>query len=384
MIPISKPWMDEREADAARRPILSGWVTTGPETAAFEAEFAEVVGAPHACAVSSATTGLHLALLAVGVKPGDEVITVSHSYIATANSVVYCNAIPVFVDIDPATYNLDPTLLAGAVSEKTSAILVAHQIGMPCDMDTVLAFARTHNLPVVEDAACAIGSEVCVDGAWGAIGAPHGDAAVFSFHPRKVISTGDGGMITSKSAEVDAFCRLRRSHGMSIPPVDRHAGPTMRYESHDVLGFNYRMTDIQAAVGRVQLQRMPDIVARRRALGERYAAGLADLGWTPPAEPDRSRTNWQSYCVRLPDELDQKEVLQRLLELGVGAKQAVMNAHSEPAYAETSWRAAPSGLGHSEAARNRCILLPLYPTLTEAEVDTVLGAVKKVAGGVGE
>src|SRR5678815_5329181 len=160
LIPVARPWMDEQEAAAARRVILSGWVTQGPEVAAFEREFADAVGAPHACAVSSCTTALHIALLALGVQPGDEVITVSHSFIATANAIRYAGAVPVFVDIEPRTFNIDPTLIERGITPRTRAILCVHQIGMPCHMGDVSRVARAHNLKLIEDAACAIGSEI--------------------------------------------------------------------------------------------------------------------------------------------------------------------------------------------------------------------------------
>ncbi|MFO0108735.1 MAG: DegT/DnrJ/EryC1/StrS family aminotransferase, partial [bacterium] len=186
-IPIAKPWIGEPEAEAARRAIMSGWVTQGPEVAGFEQEFAAYVGAKYACAVSNCTTALHLALLAVSVQPEDEVITVSHSYIATANSIRYCGAIPVFVDIEPQTYNINPVLIEDTINERTRAILIVHQMGMPCDLKAILDIAQRYNLPVIEDAACAIGSEILWDGQWEKIGKPHGDIACFSFHPRKVI-----------------------------------------------------------------------------------------------------------------------------------------------------------------------------------------------------
>src|SRR6476659_6095297 len=269
-IPVAKPILNEREVDAVRRVILSGWVTQGPEVAAFEREFAEYVGAPHACAVSNCTTALHLALLAVGVGVGDEVVTVSHSFIATANAIRYCGATPVFVDIEPGTYNIDPALVESAVTPRTKAILCVHQLGMPCDMARIVDIGRRHGIRVIEDAACASGSEITWDGRWERIGRPHGDIACFSFHPRKVITTGDGGMLTTNDLALDRKFRLLRQHGMSVPDTVRHGAREVIFESYPEVGFNFRMTDMQAAVGRVQLTRLASIVEERRRIAAEY------------------------------------------------------------------------------------------------------------------
>jgi perosamine synthetase len=375
-IPIAKPWLDEREADAARRVILSGWVTQGPEVAAFEREFAAAVGAAHACAVSSCTTALHLALTALGVGPGDEVVTVSHSFIATANAIRYCGATPVFVDIELGTFNLDPRWLDGAISSRTKAILAVHQLGMPCDLDAVLAFARSKGIPVVEDAACAIGSEVRGPDGWARIGKPHGDVACFSFHPRKLLSTGDGGMITTSDPGLDARFRLLRHHGMSVSDAVRHASRDVIVERYPVLGYNYRMTDIQAAIGREQLKRLPDMVSRRRALAARYHERLAAVaGVVLPEEPAWARSNWQSYAVRLAPGFDAQTIMRCMLAAGVATRPGVMNAHGEAAYPPGSW-SAPGDLPNSEVARDTTVMLPLYPQMTDEEQDCVVGALR--------
>ncbi len=371
-IPIARPLTGEAEADAARRPLMSGWVTQGPEVAAFEQEFADHVGAPHACAVANCTTALHLALLAAGVGPGDEIITVSHSFIATANSIRYCGATPVFVDIRPGTFNMDPDLVAAAITDRTRAILCVHQLGMPCDLTAIIPIGREHGLPVIEDAACAIGSEILWDGQWQHIGQPHADAACFSFHPRKVITTGDGGMVTTRHEEWDQRFRLLRQHGMGVPDTVRHGSRQVVFESYDVLGFNYRMTDIQGAIGREQLKRLPGIVERRRMFAGRYHELLPAIdGLGLPHQPSWAKSNWQSYCVRLPAGLDQRTVMQAMLDQGVSTRRGVMCAHREQPYATSG-----EGLQESESAQDHCIMLPLFHQMTEADQDRVVATLK--------
>jgi len=387
-VPVARPHLGPEEVSAAGRAILSGWVTQGPEVAAFEREFAAFVGAPHACAVSSGTTALHLALLAVGVRPGDEVITVSHSYIATANSIRYCGARPVFVDIDPETFNIDARKIEPAISEHTRAILCVHQMGMPCDLRAIIEIGRKREIPVVEDAACAVGSEIQWQGQWEKIGRPHADIACFSFHPRKLLTTGDGGMLTTADAAIDRKFRLGRQHGMSLPDTVRHSSPEVVFESYPELGFNYRLTDIQAAIGREQLKRLPDAIAHRRQLAAGYRQLLGDIsGLVLPTEPDWARTNWQSYCVRLPANTDQRRVMQTMLDEGIATRRGIMCAHLEPAYSDpTTWRCAkveckPSGncpnLAESERAQREGVILPLFSQMTDEQQSQVASALRR-------
>ena len=384
-IPIAKPILDEREVEAVRRVILSGWVTQGPEVAAFEREFAAYVGAPHACAVSNCTTALHLALLAVGVSAGDEVVTVSHSFIATANAIRYCGATPVFIDIEPDGYNMDPALIEPALTARTKAILCVHQLGMPCDLARIVEIGRRRRIPVIEDAACASGSEILWDGRWEKIGKPHGDIACFSFHPRKVITTGDGGMITTANADFDRKFRLWRQHSMSVPDTVRHGAREVIFESYPEIGFNFRMTDLQAAVGRVQVTRLASIVEERRRIAREYASCLSAIdGVAVPIEPAWAHTNWQSYCVDLPAWCDQRMIMQRMLDDGISTRRAVMNAHLERPYRS---EAAHSTLPRSERAQRQGIILPLVPSMTMSQVkevcDTLAAAVSAEAHPVG-
>lgn len=374
-IPISKPILGEEEISAVAEVIRSGWISQGPKVALFEQEFAKFVGSEFACAVSNCTTALHLALLALGVQSGDYVATVSHSFIATANAIRYCGAEPLFIDIDPKTYNMDPHLLEKCLrensSKKISAILVVHQIGMPCDLKSILEIGKRFNIPVVEDAACAIGSEISLDQGnnWEKIGKPHGVVACFSFHPRKVLSTGEGGMITTNDKELDKKFRLLRQHGMSITDLQRHQSKKVIIETYDILGFNYRMTDMQAAVGIEQLKKLPQFIQSRRKIDGFYRQALKTIEWLlPPIEPDYAKSNWQSYAVRLTSEApkSQEEIIQILFDNGIMTKPGIMNAHQEEVYRDLNII-----LPESEKARKEVILLPLHSALKESEVNTI-------------
>ncbi len=388
-IPIARPTLGPEEAAAAEETILSGWVTQGPKVAQFEKDFANYVGSRFAVAVSNCTVALHLALKAVGVQSGDQVIAPSHSFIASANSILYCGATPVFVDIEENGFNMDPAKVKEAISSATKAILVVHQVGMPAAMEAILEIANEAGLPVVEDAACAIGSAIQMGHGWEKIGRPHGDVACFSFHPRKVITTGDGGMLTTNSPEWDAKFRLWRQHGMNISDVVRHGSQRVVFEEYSEVGYNYRMTDIQAAIGSVQLGRLDSLIEERRKLAHRYQELLADVSQlSRPVEPTWARSNWQTYMVTLlSSETPQYDVMQQLLEQGISTRRGIMCAHREPAYEEANWMCSSVGgctceprscrrLSRSEQAQDLSIALPLFPGMSEAQQDRVVSALK--------
>ena len=278
LLPITRPALGDEEAEAVRRVLESGWITQGPEVQRFEEEFAAFVGATHAVATSNCTTALHLALLAVGVGPGDEVIAPSHTFVAVANVIVQAGATPVFADVELDTFNLCPDDVARRVGSRTKAILTVHQLGMPCDLARLVKLADERGLALIEDAACAVGSEILWEGAWEPIGRPRGAVACFSFHPRKILTSGDGGMLTTRDAGLAERCRRMRHHGMTISDTDRHVSSQVIIPRYEAPGFNYRLTDIQAAVGRVQLGNLPARIARRRELAARVAASVP-LPW---------------------------------------------------------------------------------------------------------
>ena len=364
MIPVMKPWLGDEEAQAAAQAEASGWVAQGPRVREFEEAFAAAIGVPHAVAVSSCTTALHLAMVAAGIGPGDEVVVPSLSFIATANAVRYVGARPVFADVDLATQNLTPQTVEPHLSARTRAVILVDQAGIPADLDAMRALCDSRGITVVEDAACAAGATYR--------GRPVGagaDLTAFSFHPRKLLTTGEGGMLTTSDGGVAARLRRLREHGMDVSAADRHRSQQPVIEHYTELGFNFRMTDIQAAIGLVQLRKLGQLVARRRALAHRYAELLSGLpGLLLAADPPYGTTNFQSFWVLLPQESAARrdDLMRAFAEAGVSVRRGIMAAHLEPAYADVK-----ATLPVTERLTHGSLILPLFHQMTEAEQDQV-------------
>ncbi|WP_344589645.1 DegT/DnrJ/EryC1/StrS family aminotransferase [Actinomadura vinacea] len=360
-----KPVLGEEEAAAAAEVVRSGWVAQGPRVAEFESAFAARVAAGHGVATSSCTTALHLALLLAGVRPGDEVVVPSLSFIATANVVRHAGAEVVFADVDPVTGNVTGKTVEAALTGRTRAVIAVDQAGVPVDLDGVRALCDPRGITVIEDAACAAGS-VYRDRPAGA-GA---ELAAWSFHPRKLLTTGEGGMLTLPDAERARRARRLREHGMSASAAERHAGAQVVIESYDETGFNYRMTDLQAAVGLVQLARLDAIIGRRRALAARYQRLLAEIpGIACVRDPAHGRTNYQSFWILLPDDfpVGRDDLLRRMLAAGVSARRGIMAAHREPAYAGVR-----ADLPVTDRFTTRSLILPLFHEMTAEQQDRVV------------
>lgn len=363
-IPIMRPWLGREEEQAAADAIASGWIAQGPRVLAFEEQFAERVGAHAAVALSSCTAALHLALVVSGVGPGDEVIVPSLSFIATANAARYVGARPVFADVDEESQNLTADTIDARLTPATRAVIVVHQVGMPADLDRIHELCDPRGVAVIEDAACAIGSTYR-----GRLIGSHSDLVAFSFHPRKVLTTGEGGMLTTSRDDWAERSRRLREHGMNVSAAARHASSAPVIEQYVETGFNYRMTDIQAAVGLVQLGRLDEIVQRRRELAERYRSGLADVeGLGLPTDPAFGTSNYQSFAVRLPQDIDRERVMADLLAHGISTRRGIMAAHLEPAYAGEPTAPLPV----TERLTRHTLILPLFHELAATDQDRVI------------
>ncbi len=376
-IPLSRPWLGELEAEAVRKVLLSGWLIQGPVTKRFEKATAEYLGAKHGVAVASGTAALHLALIALGVGPGDEVIIPSHSFVATANSVVYVGATPVYVDIDPRTYNMDPDLLQSAIGDKTRAVCVVHQSGLPADMKRILEITRAHSIPVYEDAACALGS------AYGdSLIGSNSTICCFSFHPRKVITTGEGGMITTNSSELARKLEILRQQGMTKDAAGRNEPDAPLRTGFPVIGFNYRMTDISAAIGLAQLRRLPVMLESRRHLADIYSEETAAIEHiTSPYVPDGVTHNYQSYVVRIEptSKRTRDQILLFMKKRNIDATSGISCIHRQAPYKQFIRTPLPN----SEAATDQTILLPFFPQMTEEQVRLVARTLAQAVAGKG-
>ena len=367
VIPIMRPWLGVEEQLAVADALASGWIAQGPRVAAFEASVCAALDAAHAVATTSCTTALHLALHALGVGRGDEVVVPSLSFIATANAPRYVGARPVFAEVDLQTQNLTPETVECALSPATRAVVVVHQAGMPADVEAIEAVCGPRGVDVIEDGACAIGSTYRGRPVGG------GKLVALSFHPRKLLTTGEGGMLLTPDAGLARRLRRLREHGMAVSAHERHERSTVLLEEYVELGFNFRMTDLQAAVGLAQLPKLDAMIAERRRLAEVYRTALADVpGLVLPGDPPHGTTNYQSFVVRLEDDLrvDRDAVMQQLLDQGIATRRGIMAAHLEPACTGLPAPALPV----TERLTRRTLILPLFHGMTEDQLERVADA----------
>jgi dTDP-4-amino-4,6-dideoxygalactose transaminase len=372
-IPITKPYLGAEEEQAVLQVLRSGWIVQGPKVAEFERTVAAYVGTRHAVATSNCTTALHLTLILHGIGPGDEVIVPSFTFIATANAVVYTGATPIFVDIDPHTYNIDPAGIEVAITPHTKAIMPVHQIGLAADMDRINAIAQRHGLSVIEDAAPAIGATYKGQRVGGL-----GNPTCFSFHPRKVITTGEGGMIMTDDDALAERARLLRAHGMSQSDLTRHQAKAVVIEEYHDLGYNYRLSDLHAAIGIVQMQKLDVMLAQRQRVAERYNDAFADVdGIQLPWSSNETPHTYQSYMLQLRPYVakTREQVMQEMLEAGVATRRGVMAVHLESYYQQ---RFPNTRLPLTENATRRTLLLPNYATMTEGEQEYVIEHLRRI------
>lgn len=370
---VMQPWLGKAEIEAVSRVINSGWVAQGPKVAEFEREFARVQQSEHAVATSSCTTALHLALVVAGVGPGDDVVVPSFSFIATANAPVYVGARPVFADVDATTGNLTSESVREALTPATRAVIAVDQGGVPVDLDSIRELCDPLGIVVVEDAACGAGSMYR--------GRPVGagaEIAAWSFHPRKILTTGEGGMLTTPRADWADRARRLREHAMSVSAAARHERVLAPAEEYVEVGYNYRMTDLQAALGLVQLTKLPEAVQRRREIARTYADAIAGIpGLRAVADPEWGESNFQSFWVEVGSEyrLDREGLLAFLAAADISARRGIMAAHLQPAYAGRDTGDVP--LPVTEHLTDTTLILPVFHEMTGAQQVRVVEALRE-------
>ncbi|MDC1213991.1 DegT/DnrJ/EryC1/StrS family aminotransferase [Rhodospirillales bacterium] len=377
-IPIAVPYLGSEELAQLEEVLASGWLTQGPKVAAFEQAFAEQHEAKHAIAVTSCTTGLHLALAGLGVGPGDEVIVPAFTWIATANVVEQCGARPVFADVSADDFNVIPEEMLAKVTSKTRAIIPVHLFGLCADIDSLLAHVPD-NVVVIEDAACAAGARYK-----GRYAGTLGDVGVFSFHPRKTITTGEGGMITTNNDEFAAHLRCLRNHGASVSEEERHTGPRPHIlPAFPVLGYNYRMSDLQGAVGLVQTLRLPFLLDERMRMAEMYNQRLSKINWLQlPVEPSAGRHGWQSYVCLLSDAasvsaIEFMDIMQReSISTRPGTHVVPLQEYYQQKFNYTD-----DDFPGAVVCGQRSVALPLHNKLDDADIDRVCQLIYEIDAG---
>lgn len=376
-IQISLPSTGEEEWQATREPLMSGWLTQGPKVAAFEKAFAERHQVPHALAVTSCTTGLHLALVGLGIGPGDEVIVPAFTWVATANVVLYCGATPVFADVDPATCNIDVADVARRMTPSTKAVIAVHLFGLCADMDALRAVLPA-GVKIIEDAACAAGASYKGRPAGGL-----GDVAAFSFHPRKSITTGEGGMVTTRDSELAARMDKLRNHGAEISEEQRHKGPRpYLLPDFNLLGFNYRMTDLQGAVGLVQLGKLDRFIAERQRWAEFYCKRLSALHWLHmPLFPETGNHAWQAFVTRVNPAMapmERNALMERLQQRGIATRPGTHAVHMLNYYS-TRFGLAPGDFPGARDCDSNTMAIPLHNRMSEEDYDYVVRCLNEIA-----
>lgn len=374
-IPISLPSMGQEEWEATKEPIFSGWITQGPKVAEFEKLFAQRHKVKHAIAVSNCTTALHLALVALDVKAGDEVIVPAFTWVSTANAIMYCGATPVFIDIDIKTFNIDTAQLKNKITPKTKAVIPVHLFGLCANVDEIKKIAP--QLKIVEDGACAAGAGIN-DRPAGSLG----DIGCFSFHPRKSVTTGEGGMLTTNDDKLAERLNMLRNHGASISEEQRHKGPKPYIlPEFDMVGFNYRMTDIQGAVGVVQIKKLDTFIDERQKWADYFTRELSSIPWlSTPHIPEGYKHGWQSYVLFIDEKrspVKRNDLMELLQQKGIATRPGTHAVHMLGFYAKT-FNIKPSDFPGAYAANEYSMSIPLHNKMVKEDYEYIVNALKSI------